>query len=273
VRSATEVLREAAARLAQVSDTPRLDAELLMAHALGVDRSALLLGRHDASPAFDALVARRLRHEPVAYITGTRAFWSIDLAVTPDVLIPRPDSETLIEAAVAYFGDRGPATILDLGTGSGALLLAALTQWPLATGLGVDRSAAALTVARGNAERLDLTQRAQFVLGDWGTGIAGRFDLILCNPPYVEEDARLARNVRDYEPHSALFAGEDGLAAYQVLVPQLAGLLAPAGIACLEIGSTQAAAVSALASGFIAEVRRDLGGRDRCVVLRRTDGE
>ncbi len=148
-----EALVSATRRLAGIGDTPRLDAELLMAHALGVSREDLLLSALDASvPAgFDSLLARRLAHEPVAYITGRRAFWTIELAVGPGVLIPRPDSETLIEAAVDHFGDRGPPRILDLGTGPGTLLLAALDQWPGATGLGIDASEEALAYARRNA--------------------------------------------------------------------------------------------------------------------------
>src|SRR5690242_410669 len=146
VRSA---LAAAAAELSVVSDTPRLDAELLMAHALGTSRDDLLLRHFDdpAPAAFAPLLARRLMHEPIAYITGTRAFWTIDLAVGPGALVPRADSETLIEAAVEHFADRPPATILDLGTGPGTLLLAALDQWPEATGLGIDRSAQALRMA------------------------------------------------------------------------------------------------------------------------------
>ena len=151
----------------------------------------MLLGRldEDAPAAFEPLLARRLAHEPVAYISGRRAFWTIELEVGPGVLIPRPDSETLIEAAVEHFGAAGPRSVLDLGTGPGTLLLAALDQWPGAVGLGVDSSEAALDFARRNAERLGLADRARFRLGDWAEGVDERFDLILCNPPYVEPDA------------------------------------------------------------------------------------
>lgn len=265
-----EVLNQAAGRLGSVSDTPRLDAELLMAHALGVSREALLLGHlDDGTPeGFAHLLARRLGHEPLAYITGHRDFWTIDLNVAPGVLIPRPDSETLIEAAVAYFGVTGPRTVLDLGTGSGALLLAALAQWPAATGLGIDASQAALEIAKANANALGLESRARFALGNWAEGIADRFDLILCNPPYVESDAVLPADVREHEPASALFAGTDGLDDYCRLVPQLPALLNPGGMIAVEIGAAQATAVSALfsANGLEAEVRKDLGGRDRAIV-------
>ncbi len=266
-------MNAAAALLAASRRIDRIDAEVLLAHLVGTDRMSLLSGPSiDIDEAgYEALVARRAAGEPVAYITGRREFWSLDLTVTPDVLIPRPDSETLIEAAKIARGDHAPATILDLGTGSGALLLAALSIWPRARGLGVDRSFAALVVAAANAARLGLDARAVFIESDWGQGVRGRFDLILSNPPYVEDDADLARDVRDHEPASALFAGPDGLDAYRVLVPQLPVLLNPGGVAVVEIGATQAAAVAALAqeTGFRVAVRRDLAGHDRALVLAR----
>ena len=266
-----EALAAAVQRLAGVSETPRLDAELLMAQALGVEREALLLSTMDgeAPPAFERLLRRREVAEPIAYITGRRAFWTIELEVAPGVLIPRPDSEALIEAAVAHLGRAGPSTILDLGTGPGTLLLAALDQWPGARGVGVDRSAAALELARRNAERLGLSSRAQFGAGDWGEGVVGSFDLILCNPPYVETGADLPREVAGWEPHEALFAGADGLDEYRRLAPQVGPLLADDGLACIEIGSTQGAAATGLfeAQGFTVSCRNDLGGRPRCLVL------
>ena len=263
-----EALAEAAARLVGSSETARLDAELLMAHALGVERETLLLHRLDESApeAFEALVERRLRSEPIAYLIGCRAFWSIELEVGPGVLIPRPDSETLIEAAIAHFGARSPQRILDLGTGPGTLLLAALDQWPDATGLGIDASETALRYARRNA-----IPRAEFRPGDWGAGLDERFDLILCNPPYVETAATLPPDVSRYEPDAALYAGADGLDAYRVLAPQLPRLLSPRGVICVEIGAGQEKAVSDLfaAQGFTIESRRDLRGIVRCLVLTR----
>jgi release factor glutamine methyltransferase len=241
-----------------------------MAHALGVSRDALLLRHLDAPvpAAFAALLARRLAHEPIAYITGTRAFWTVELAVGPGALVPRADSETLLEAAVAYFADRAPATILDLGTGPGTLLLAALDQWPKATGLGVDRSAAALAMARGNADRLGLAPRARFAEGDWAAAIGARFDLILANPPYIGSDEPLPPEVRDHEPAGALYAGPDGLDAYRVIIPDLPRLLVSGGVAILEIGHTQAESVGALvtATGLKWSLRRDLAGRPRAIV-------
>lgn len=253
MRMNRDILAQATERLRAVSDVPAIDAELLLAHADG-----------DAT-RFTAMIDRRLTHEPVAYITGTRGFWTIDLDVTPAVLIPRSDSETLLDAAVTHFGRQGPKRVLDLGTGSGALLLAALDQWPGATGVGVDLSRAALAVARQNADRI-APGRTELRHGHWADGIDEAFDLVLCNPPYVEAGAILDPQVRDHEPASALFAGPDGLDDYRVLAPQLARVTA--GIACVEIGHSQAAAVTALLrnEAFTILCRRDLGGRDRCLV-------
>ncbi|RDE04505.1 peptide chain release factor N(5)-glutamine methyltransferase [Sphingomonas aracearum] len=268
-RRVREALGAAAGRFT-FSATPRLDAELLMAHALGVSRERLLL-RHldDPAPhAFAALVERRADQEPVAYITGSRAFWTIDLAVGPGALVPRADSETLIEAAVDHFGARMPARILDLGTGPGTLLLAALDQWPAASGLGVDRSTEALAMAQGNAVRLGSATRAVFRIGDWAAGIDERFDLVLANPPYIGTGEPLPPEVRGWEPAGALFAGADGLDDYRRIVPDLPRLLAPGGAAVLEIGASQEAAVSALLrqAGLEVNVRHDLAGHPRALI-------
>jgi release factor glutamine methyltransferase len=264
-------LAAAARRLAPHSATARLDAELLMAHALEVSREDLLLRHLDAPvpAAFAPLLARREAGEPVAYIAGRRDFWTIELCVGPGVLIPRPDSETLIEAAVDHFRGRAPARILDLGTGPGTLLLAALAQWPKARGVGVDASKKALLFAHENAARLGFAARAELRSGDWTEGLEGRFDLILCNPPYVEAGAALMRDVAEWEPHEALFAGDDGLAAYRRLAPAVPPLLAPGGLACFEIGAGQAGAVAALfeAAGLAVSPRTDLAGHVRCLAL------
>lgn len=268
-----QALRDAAQRLAGVTDTPRLDAELLMAHALDVERQVLLLDptRFAVPEGFAALIERRLASEPVAYIVGYRDFWSIRLTVGPGVLIPRPDSETLIEAAIAHSGAKAPARILDLGTGPGTLLLAALYEWPDARGMGVDTSEVALGYARGNADALDIGGRVEFRRGDWGAGIDGLFDLILCNPPYIGDTEKLMPDVAHHEPPGALFAGPDGLDDYRRIIPDLPRLLAPDGVAILEIGATQHISVRTLAeaAGFKVACHQDLGGRDRALLLTR----
>ena len=266
-------LAAAAERLSAVSDTARLDAELLMAHALGIERDRLLLdGYRLAVPAgFAALVERRMDHEPIAYIVGHRDFWTIRLQVGPGVLIPRPDSETLIEAALDHFPDRSaPLRILDLGTGPGTLLLAALSEFPQAQGLGVDVSDVALDYARTNAAALGLGDRVHLRSGDWATGLPGQFDLILCNPPYVESDAVLDRQVAEFEPAGALFAGAEGLDDYRRILPMLPPLLAAGGLAAIEIGASQRDAVTALAetAGFSVTCRQDLAARDRAILCR-----
>lgn len=269
--TAGQALRDAAAYLATVSDTPRLDAELLMAHACGLSREELILKLRDLdAPAnFAALVERRGRHEPVAHITGTRDFWTLTLTVTADVLTPRPDTETLLEAAVAHFAGGAPQRILDLGTGSGALLLAALDEWRDATGLGIDASEAALAVAQGNAANLGMVGRATFQLGDWAQGVTEQFDLILSNPPYISTLADLPRDVVEHEPHLALFAGEDGLDCYRIIASQIGDLLAPGGFAAIEIGYDQGESAARLFAeqGLVVRLKHDLAGHARCLCI------
>jgi len=270
-----QAIRAAARRLAATSDTARLDAEVLMAHALGRSRSELLLRTLDdeAPKHFAALVERRAGHEPVAYITGVQEFFGLPFAVSRDVLVPRGDSEVLVEASLAARPDA--RRVLDCGTGSGALLLAVLTHLPDAEGTGIDRSQAALEVARANARALKLERRTRLIAADWtapgwAAALGAPFDLVLANPPYVEDAAALAPSVRDHEPAGALFAGPDGLDACRALVPQLPGLLASGGTALVEIGASQADAVAALAAraGLSASLHRDLGGRPRALELR-----
>ena len=279
VQTVADAIRAATIELGQGTDTARLDAELLMAEALDCTRSEMFLRRmQDPAPGeYAKLIARRAAHEPVAYIRGHQEFFGLGFRVTSDVLIPRGDSEVLVEAALLARPDA--RRVLDLGTGSGALLLALLSELPEAEGLGIDRSVAALSVATGNARALGLADRAQLHLGDWtqpgwSDGL-GTFDLILANPPYVEDTAELPASVRAFEPAQALFAGPDGLADYRVLLPQLPGLLAPAGIAMVEIGSSQAEAVTALAaqSGLVAALHQDLGGRPRALELKNSLGK
>jgi release factor glutamine methyltransferase len=261
-------LASATASLSSITETPRLDAELLMAYALGVERDELLMFHldKDAPAAFDFLLNRRLAREPVAYITGVRDFWTLSLNVTPDVLIPRPESETLIEVAIDWFDKRAPETILDLGTGSGALLLAALSHWPDARGLGLDASVAALAVAQGNAELTGLVSRAHFQTGNWAKDLEGPFDFILCNPPYICTNAALEPEVLS-EPHEALYGGDDGLSDYRILAPQISKLIAKAGCACVEFGYGLGPAIAAFfeAEGMHVTTTRDLAGLERCL--------
>ena len=283
----TEALRNATHRLEATSDTARLDAELLMAHALGVSRSRMLLGsmHADVPEAFDMFVKRRVAFEPVAYITGVQEFYGREFAVSRDVLIPRPDSETLIETALEWAGKKTGLSILDLGTGSGALLVTLLAELPGSIGTGIEASAPAASVARHNARVFDangwlprdtigreigrhtILQRNWREEG-WMDGLF-RFDLVVSNPPYVEEGVKLDRDVADYEPESALFAGPEGLDDYRILFPQLRAMLRKDGIAIFEIGFAQAQAVTELAekAGFAVELRHDLANRPRAVVL------
>lgn len=265
-------LADAARQLSETSDTARLDAELLMAEALHIDRDRLLLSppEREIPKRFWSMVKRRMKGEPIAYITGRRAFWNIDLHVGPGVLVPRPDSEVLIASAIEHFeGTAGPSRILDLGTGPGTLLLAALDIWPNARGLGIDVSRRALSYASANARRLGFEGRTRLSNGNWAQGLEDRFDLILCNPPYVADGADLGRGVREYEPDEALFAGESGLDAYRVLAPQLPRILDEEGIAAVEIGHDQAAAVTGLLErdGLRARVANDFADRPRAVLL------
>jgi release factor glutamine methyltransferase len=272
VTPVARALSRATHELGAISDTPRLDAELLMAEALHIDRDRLILSPpdRDVPDRFWAMVERRKAGEPIAYITGRRAFWNIELHVGPGVLIPRPDSEVLITSALEHFdATPGPKRILDLGTGPGTLLLAALDLWPDATGLGVDMSRHALSYAASNARRLGLEPRAKFQVGNWAAGIREKFDLILCNPPYVAEGAELGPGVAEFEPEEALFAGTEGLEAYRELAPQLPTLIAPRGLAAVEIGYDQANAAAELLGrdGLVAKIAQDLGGRPRALLL------
>jgi release factor glutamine methyltransferase len=274
VKAISRALADAARQLNDTSDSARLDAELLMAEALHIDRDKLLLAPPDVAvpERFWTMIERRCAGEPIAYITGRRAFWNIELHVGPGVLVPRPDSEVLIASAIEHFeGTPGPRRILDLGTGPGTLLLAALDVWPAASGLGVDRSRQALSYAAANARRLGLEDRVKFVFGDWAGGLVEQFDLILCNPPYIPDDAELGPGVREFEPGEALFAGSEGLDAYCTLAPQIPSLLAAGGLAAVEIGAEQAEAAVLILQrdGIEARIANDLAGRPRAVLLSR----
>jgi release factor glutamine methyltransferase len=272
VKAIARALADAARQLEKDSDTARLDSELLMAEALHIDRDKLILSPPDRKvpERFWQMIDRRKAGEPVAYITGRRAFWNIELHVGPGVLVPRPDSEVLIASAIEHFeGAAGPKRILDLGTGPGTLLLAALDVWPEATGLGIDVSRGALSYAAANARRLGFEDRIKLMQGNWAEGLVETFDLILCNPPYVPEGAEVGPGVREFEPDEALFAGKEGLDAYRALAPQLPRLLNKGGLAAIEIGADQSKAVTKLLKrdGLKARVVDDLAGRPRAALL------
>lgn len=257
-------------------DTPVLDARLIVQHALGISWDTLYL-KEDRSlteaerARLESELARRAAHEPVSRIVGRRHFWTLDLAVSPDTLDPRADTESLIETVVAAIPERNqPLTILDLGTGTGAILLALLAEYPNATGFGIDLSEGALTTAHANAESHGLAARASFAAGNWTEGLAGPFDVIVSNPPYIEKGdlAGLPPEVREHDPVLALDGGADGLDAYRAIIPAIPALLSPGGFAVLEIGAGQADAVTRIARdhGLAPLGRRtDLGGIERAL--------
>ena len=275
-----DFVAQIAARLAAAGiENARSEAWLLLVAASGRARAALMSGASETLGAeqqarLDELVRRRLAREPLAYILGKKEFWSLPFEVGPAVLIPRPETETLVEAVLAQLPDRDrPLRLLDLGAGSACLLLALLSELPRATGLGADDSAAALALARRNAERLGLAARADFRQGHWGEGLRERFDVIVSNPPYVAERDwdGLQPEIREFEPKTALVAGSDGLAAYRALAPHCARLLAQGGLCALEIGAGQGDAVAALLAAqdlIVVERRRDLAGIERCLLAR-----
>ncbi|MGX9961863.1 peptide chain release factor N(5)-glutamine methyltransferase [Roseomonas sp. F4] len=259
-------------------DSPRLEARLLLAHAMGATSEQLLRDPRamvppEAVARFGPALKARLAHVPMAHILGRQGFWTLDLAVSPATLIPRPDSESLVEAALEALPDLAAALrVLDLGTGTGCLLLAVLSERPNAFGIGVDRAPAAAALAAANAAANGLADRSAFLAGDWATALAGRFDLVLSNPPYIETATiqDLMPEVARHEPALALDGGADGLDAYRMLTAALPGLLAPGGVAVLELGQGQRAAVESLAreAGLLPlSCRPDLGGVERALVL------
>ncbi len=281
-------LMASATRVLEASgiETARLDASLLLAHVLDISREQVLLelGRElnpEEAGKFNQLIERRLKNEPVAYITGKKEFWSLDFLVTRDTLIPRPDSETLVEAALRRAENianerAGPRKltdigILDIGTGTGCLLIALLKELPLAHGIGADISGPALLVAEHNAEKHGVSGRVQFVKSNWCESVEGTFDLILSNPPYIAEGdfIHLTKDITGYEPYSALVSGPDGMDSYRAISRELPGRLNAGGYALLEVGQGQARKVAGIVeeSGLtIDEIRNDLAGIPRCVI-------
>jgi len=270
------MIAEASRRLEAAGiENPRREARLLLALALDTDLAGVL--RVDDLTAeqqarYDALTARRAAHEPFARIAGRREFWGMTFALSPATLVPRPESETLVETALSLRRDRHDVRrVLDLGTGTGCLLAAALREYPAAFGIGVDASAEAAATARANLTHLRLP--AAFLVGDWGAALAGAFDLIFCNPPYIAsaDIPGLAPEVAAHDPIRALDGGSDGLDAYRAVAAGLPALLRPGGVAVLELGLDQAGAVASLvrAAGLaVADVRDDLSGIPRALAVR-----
>lgn len=264
-------------------DTPELDARILVGHALGLDRTGLMRsGQRQLTAAeiarIEALVTRRLTREPVARITGTKEFWSLAFKITPAVLVPRPETETVVEAALAVLDQTGSRAngwrIADLGVGSGAIVIALLTELPNACGIGTDRDLAALVLARDNAQRLGVATRTTFVACDFGAAVAPGCDLVVTNPPYIRTDeiAGLEPEVAEFDPRGALDGGPDGLSAYRGIALDACRILVPGAYLIAEIGKGQGDAVAALfaAAGF-QEIRivLDLAGMSRAVVATR----
>jgi release factor glutamine methyltransferase len=273
--------RSAAARLRKGGvESAESDARVLLAHALGMDGAALLAesaatASEGAQRRLDGFLERRLAGEPIARIVGRKEFWSRSFRLGPDTLVPRPETETVVEAALAAFPDReAQLRVLDLGTGAGVLLAAILAERPRAWGLGIDRSDGALAVARANLLALGLGGQASFACGDWGAALKGKFDLVVCNPPYIaaHEFEGLSLEVRVHDPHLALDGGADGLRAYRAIVSGLARLLYAHGVAVLELGRGQEYAVANLTrdAGLLVAgpARPDLAGIPRALTLR-----
>ena len=277
-RTIADLRREIAGTLAKTSDTAALDARLLVAHAMGVEREQVIFrDQLEPEPGVPEkareLAARRARGEPIARILGEKEFYGLTFGLSPATLVPRPDTETLVDAVLDFVDPASGVAILDLGTGSGAILLALLAQLPKATGVGVDIAADAIDTAAANARQLKLETRASLVVGSWAERLMTKFDVVVSNPPYIArgEIAGLPVDVREFDPHLALDGGDDGLDAYRAILSDLDRVLAKGGAAFLEIGFGQADAVRSLAAlrGFGTIFRQDLAGVDRVAIVSR----
>jgi len=276
-----ELRREGAFRFREANiEGAEADARLLLLHVAKIDAAKLISIDAEQAPndliaSYESLLVRRISGEPVARIVGEKEFWSLRFSLGAETLVPRPETETIVEAALAGIEDKKRSLrILDLGTGTGAILAALLTELPNATGMAADKSEAALRVARENFCNLSLDNRVSYICGDWMSAIKGTFDLIVSNPPYIasKELALLSPEVRDHDPRLALEAGADGLDAYRAIVDQLAGRLARDGKAVLELGQDQEEAVRALAAAtgkleVAGPARKDLAGIARALVI------
>jgi len=276
-----EVLEAVAVTLAAAGlEEPRRLARRIMTEALHLSPAEVFAHpqRHlgdEERIRIEAIATRVIAREPLSRILGHREFWGLDFALSPDTLDPRPETETIVEAMLARLPDREkPYRVLDLGTGSGCLLLALLSEYPNANGFGVDVAPGAAMAARHNAERLGLGARAQFVVGDWGAALAGRFDVVVANPPYIAtaELASLPPEVRDHDPNRALDGGADGLDSYRAIMPDLPRLLQPSGLVAAEFGAGQADAIAKMIGDrglAVEEIAADLAGIARVIVARR----
>lgn len=248
---------------------PGMEARLLLRHAEFLQSSRGKVGE-SIQENLESLIAGRLSGEPLSRIIGTQEFWSLEFELSPDTLDPRQDTETLVEAALKAYGRQSPLRILDIGTGSGCILISLLHEWPEATGVGTDLSAGAIRTAQRNAEKHGVAGRVEFVQTSWAQGIEGPFDLVVSNPPYIRRDVipNLDENVRNYDPILALDGGEDGLDAYRSILTEIKSLLAPGGKMFFEIGYDQSESVPRLVANAGAtpeRIIRDSGGNPRVV--------
>ena len=274
MKSLEIIINKAEQQLAAVADNPRREARLLASHVLGVSYEDVYFNKKhflkdEEESVFNTLLERRLKHEPLSKILEFREFWSLPFRVTKDTLDPRPDSETLIEAVLDNYPHKeGFLRILDLGTGTGCLLLSLLHEYPNAWGIGIDASEAAIYIAQENANRLALEGRAKFVVGQWGNALSGCFDIIISNPPYIGRHEALPLEVSTYDPELALYGGDDGLTCYRDLREQIRKFAVSETKIFLELGKEQLDDVSLLFSQYtILQTKKDLAGLDRCLIF------
>ncbi len=274
MKSLKTILDKAEQQLAAIAESPRREARLLAAHVLRLSYEDIYFNedrpfKEDEKNLFNTLLERRLKHEPLSKILEFREFWSLSFRVTRDTLDPRPDSETLIEAVLSHYHNKErPLRILDLGTGTGCLLLSLLHEYPKAWGVGIDASEAACYIAQENAVRLGVEERARFIVGQWGNAISGCFDIIISNPPYISRLDPLPPEVSTYDPALALYGGEDGLTCYRDLAEQILRLATRETKIFLEVGKGQSDDVRALFSHYLhLQTSKDLAGNERCLVF------